>query len=382
MKKKTLLIISAIILLVALITTMLLLKPQEQKQYIVTFETNGGTKIEDQTIIEGDKVTKPTDPIKEGYKFISWLYENETYDFSKEVFSNMELIANWYEIKEETESYTITFNTDGGSTIPNQIIEEGNLITKPENPTKENYEFIGWYLNEEEYNFETKVNSDIELKAKWEEIKKEEKEEKDIKISTPTLTNAKGYAEKFEKIANLNIISEGAYSKGTAAISGYELYEKNGKNYKLIATKKAGETVELTIDIGENKTYVARAYAYTKENKKIYSEYSNEIVIDNSKVETPTLKPVAGSIGIAQLSIVAEGAYASEGSTSAIKGWELYEKKGSEYTLVKSQEGFNSIEVTVDVGESKTYVAKAYALNKKNEKIYSAYSNEIVIDNK
>ena len=39
---------------------------------------------------------------------------------------------------------TVKFETDGGTTISNQIVEKGTKITKPENPTKEGYVFKGW----------------------------------------------------------------------------------------------------------------------------------------------------------------------------------------------------------------------------------------------
>jgi len=132
------------------------------------------------------------------------------------------------------------------------------------------------------------------------------------------------------------------------------------------------------VDIGESKTYVARAYALNKINKKIYGAYSNEVKVDNSKVETPTLTIGAGADGIAKtviFSIALDGYYVTEEALNTISGWELYEKVGDKYNLV------DGYQVTVDIGESKTYVARAYALNKINKKIYGAYSNEVTIYN-
>ena len=62
-----------------------------------------------------------------------------------------------------------------------------------------------------------------------------------------------------------------------------------------------------------------------------------------------------------------------------MSGWELYEKIGTNYNLVESQPVLNNIKVIVDAGESKTYVARAYKLNKNGVKIYSGYSNELVL---
>lgn len=63
--------------------------------------------------------------------------------------------------------YEITFKTDGGSKVKKQIVKKGNLVTKPNNPTKEGYTFFGWYYNNELYNFNTEVSKDITLNAKW-----------------------------------------------------------------------------------------------------------------------------------------------------------------------------------------------------------------------
>ena len=46
---------------------------------------------------------------------------------------------------------------------------DGKTITKPRNnPSKENYTFIGWYNDESEFDFSSPITSDLTLKAKWE----------------------------------------------------------------------------------------------------------------------------------------------------------------------------------------------------------------------
>ena len=62
---------------------------------------------------------------------------------------------------------TITFKTNGGSIVETQKVKNGRTIKKPADPTKEGYVFEGWYLNGEEYNFDTEVTSDATLVAKW-----------------------------------------------------------------------------------------------------------------------------------------------------------------------------------------------------------------------
>lgn len=69
--------------------------------------------------------------------------------------------------------YTVTFETDGGSPVPSvQRVEEGSTATAPTtNPTKAGYTFVFWHLSgvTTAYNFQTTVNSNITLHAKWQE---------------------------------------------------------------------------------------------------------------------------------------------------------------------------------------------------------------------
>ena len=298
-KKKLIITISSIVIVISVLAAIAaILVITNNRKYTVTFNSDGGTTIEEQIVKKGDKVSEPKEPTKKGYKFISWTYKNKTYDFSSEVISDIELKAKWYKETEEVKEYIVKFKTDGGTTIENQIVEEGKKVIKPEDPAKEGYKFKDWCLNDKTYDFETEVTEDIELEAKWEKINfttnnnnnntnngnntsNNDKEEK-IKVETPTLTNPTGYAEGGIINTKLSIFVEGIYadSEKINSISGWELYEKVGSKYNLIDTKPNG-AIEVSVDIGESKTYVARVYKFNKKNEKVYSEYSNELKIDN-----------------------------------------------------------------------------------------------------
>ena len=67
-------------------------------------------------------------------------------------------------------SYTVTFDSDGGTEIDAQIVEAGNTATQPGDPQKDGNLFIGWYPESGfsfAYDFDTPVNKDITLHAKW-----------------------------------------------------------------------------------------------------------------------------------------------------------------------------------------------------------------------
>ena len=65
--------------------------------------------------------------------------------------------------------YTVTFNVEGNTTlIDSQTVNRFGKITKPENPTKTNYDFEGWYYNDELWNFSgCVVTEDMTLEARF-----------------------------------------------------------------------------------------------------------------------------------------------------------------------------------------------------------------------
>lgn len=73
----------------------------------------------------------------------------------------------------KTKEYEVTFDTDGGSTINSITVRKNGRVSQPEDPIKEGYIFDGWYYEDELFDFQTKITSDIILKARW--IKEEER---------------------------------------------------------------------------------------------------------------------------------------------------------------------------------------------------------------
>ena len=68
---------------------------------------------------------------------------------------------------QEITKYTVTFDSDGGSTVAAQSVEKDKTAAAPAAPTKEGYIFAGWFNGETAYDFATVITADITLKAKW-----------------------------------------------------------------------------------------------------------------------------------------------------------------------------------------------------------------------
>ena len=72
-------------------------------------------------------------------------------------------------------TYTVTFNTNGGSVVSSQTVESGKTATEPTAPTKDGYTFGGWFTDSNfatAFTFSTAITADITLYAKWIEASK------------------------------------------------------------------------------------------------------------------------------------------------------------------------------------------------------------------
>ena len=66
--------------------------------------------------------------------------------------------------------FTVTFITNGDSSVESQSVERGKTAKMPNPPTKEGFKFDGWFLDEEftqNFSFDTLITSDVKLYAKW-----------------------------------------------------------------------------------------------------------------------------------------------------------------------------------------------------------------------
>ena len=206
--------------------------------YTVSFNSDGGSTVDNITVNHGEKVTAPEAPTKDGYAFAGWYVGDTAYDFNTAVTADVELTAKWnaieytisyvlnggtnaddaittFTVKSDeitllaptregysfdgwynaetggdkvtvieagsignitlyarwtTESHTVSFNSDGGSTVDNITVNHGEKVTAPKAPTKDGYAFAGWYVGETAYDFNTAVTADVALTAKWNAI--------------------------------------------------------------------------------------------------------------------------------------------------------------------------------------------------------------------
>ena len=94
--------------------------------------------------------------------------------FTPEEFSQVEINADGTTevcIYYSRNSYTVTFDTNGGSEITQKYAVYGDSVTEPDIPKKSGYTFGGWYLDSDfykEYDFGEAITDNIVLYARWE----------------------------------------------------------------------------------------------------------------------------------------------------------------------------------------------------------------------
>ena len=142
--------------------------------------------------------------------------------------------------------YLVTFDTNGGTSINGEYIEEGNVITKPANPTRNGYTFKQWTLNGQTYDFATPVTSEITLVAEW--AKNESKPS--TKPSTPGCTygNKNYNTNKYILSVYANTNSNCATSKSEfqALRDGPLTNNVIAKDFNRIKEGYAGQTIPYT----------------------------------------------------------------------------------------------------------------------------------------
>ena len=141
-------------------------------KYAITYVLNGGANGDNPTdyTIETDMITLNA-PSRTGYNFLGW-YNAEVggakvTEIAKGSTGNLTLHAIW-----EAKEYTVSFDSNGGTSVAGQTIAHGGKATQPPVPVKDGYTFLGWYTegSKTAYDFAALVTGDLKLTAEWSAI--------------------------------------------------------------------------------------------------------------------------------------------------------------------------------------------------------------------
>ena len=116
---------------------------------------------------------QPTDPVRSGYTFAGWYSDSsltQKFDFKTPITALQTTIYSKF-VADNIKQYTITYDTQGGTSINSDTVNEGTVFKEPtETVSKSGYSFAGWYTDPagtQLYSFSTPATSNVTLYAKW-----------------------------------------------------------------------------------------------------------------------------------------------------------------------------------------------------------------------
>jgi uncharacterized repeat protein (TIGR02543 family) len=116
--------------------------------YLVTFDGNGGSDVAAVSFTHGGSLTFPADPTREGHSFLGWFVSDSggsalTAPVVAGGNASVTLYAQW-----AANSYTVTFEGNGGSAPAAVSFSHGGSLTFPTDPSREGFSFLGWFAAE------------------------------------------------------------------------------------------------------------------------------------------------------------------------------------------------------------------------------------------
>ncbi len=242
------------------------------KEFIVTFDAQGGTVTPtSKKVIKRELYGELPTPTLNGYNFMGWYTDTE---YTTQISANQKvtiseditLYAKW-----EAKTITVNFNSDGGNTISSKTVKYNANYGDLETPSKNGYNFLGWYLNNTLITSTTKVKSttDVTLIAKWDAKKKNITVDND---GTPLNVE-------------IDLTKPIVESLPTPSKEGYTFDGWYIDDVKISDDKVLGEDEEVSI----KAKYTAKKYTITfNANAGSVTESSKEVTYDQAYSELPT----------------------------------------------------------------------------------------------
>ena len=162
----------------------------------------------------------------------------------------------------DTEMYTVTFNSNGGSSVPSQQVISGKNAAEPDPPTRDGCIFKGWKLGDADYTFTEQVTSDIELVAQWESITGDTLAEEKIELTDKNIylftidntTKTFKFSKDVTSDSTYNVLTDGAYNADASLPLNHYVMIDLGEEYPISTIKAYQNDITAT---GTNGNFVA-----------------------------------------------------------------------------------------------------------------------------
>lgn len=170
-RSKSLLISVAVVII---LTAVVLCACTGENKYTVKYIVDGQVYTT-ASVNRGGKLQMPNEPQKSGYRFDGWYLDDgvwtQPFNSTTAVIADISVYAHWLEIiNPEPQTYVITFDSKGGSSVPALRVREGQSFVLPAEPEKADYTFAGWYVEESyltAFTADYGITRDMTVYAKW-----------------------------------------------------------------------------------------------------------------------------------------------------------------------------------------------------------------------
>jgi uncharacterized repeat protein (TIGR02543 family) len=138
--------------------------------YVVTFNSNGGTNVASGSFFTNSTVVEPAAPTKDGYTFAGWSATDGgsalTFPYAPGVTADITLFARW-----DVVNHVVTFDSKSGSAVSPISFPTGGTVSEPSAPTRSGFTFAGWSATDGgsaiTFPYIPGVVTGITLYAKW-----------------------------------------------------------------------------------------------------------------------------------------------------------------------------------------------------------------------
>ena len=292
-------------------------------------------------------------PSREGWRFDGW-YTTPEFILGTGLtrvpltqVTDLIVYAKWTKIEEKT-AYTVTFNSNGGTAVASQTVEDGEKASQPAAPTRNGYVFKGWYLNGKAYDFAAAVRENLTLVAQWEAAPAPA-----VKVSQLTIS---GISKKIADGKKVQLSVSAAPANATdPSVTWTVKADKNAKYASvdaktgLVRTKKSGRNKTVTI------------IATANDGSGVKAEYKIKLMqkaVKKIVLKAKTTKVKAGK------KLKVKAAVTPKASTKKINRTLKWESSNPEYATVNKK----GVVKTFKAGKGKTVKITARATDGSNKK--------------
>ena len=229
---------------------------------------------------------------------------------------------------EEVVNYTVTFNTNGGSSVDSVQVEEGKKVSKPADPTKSYYEFVGWYTGLEstvKFDFDAAITEDVTVYARW------------------NIIDVMSYEDFMDAEAGDEVCIKGIISAKQSwwdnKVTMYLATENPGEGYFLYEFQCTQEENDTDYAIGNTLVVYGEKSIYAEEHEIAGSDIDYEL----TQISNETLREAIIDV------------------TSSVDSEDLFAYQNSKFTATLAVKEYTTTDTNANVAENGAYGYKGDA---------------------